>query len=134
MDLSEASTTVFLAAVLFALGYFAVFAYQVKLAFKKRLFKCGKCGNCCRLRIIEITKDDVDRLKKAGLRNFYEKKSGEYWMKRKNGRCIFLKDDLCSIHKIRPQICRDFPFFKKFGLEYCRTVSFCPSVEELKNA
>jgi Fe-S-cluster containining protein len=30
--------------------------------------------------------------------------------KMENGDCIFLKDDLCMIHAIRPIVCRSFPF------------------------
>jgi Fe-S-cluster containining protein len=30
--------------------------------------------------------------------------------KMENGDCIFLKDDLCMVHAIRPIVCRSFPF------------------------
>lgn len=30
--------------------------------------------------------------------------------KMENGDCIFLKDDQCMIHPIRPMVCRSFPF------------------------
>lgn len=33
-----------------------------------------------------------------------------YMMKKEGGRCIFLRDDLCSIYDIRPIICRFYPF------------------------
>jgi Fe-S-cluster containining protein len=38
--------------------------------------------------------------------------------KMKNGDCIFLKDDLCMIHAIRPLACKSFPFtFSRHGDE-----------------
>ena len=30
--------------------------------------------------------------------------------KMENGDCIFLKDDLCMIHPVRPLVCKSFPF------------------------
>ena len=33
-----------------------------------------------------------------------------YRMRKKGGRCIFLRDNLCSIYEIRPIICRFYPF------------------------
>ncbi len=30
--------------------------------------------------------------------------------KTENGKCIFLKDNLCSIYEVRPLVCRVYPF------------------------
>jgi Fe-S-cluster containining protein len=30
--------------------------------------------------------------------------------KMENGDCVFLKDDLCMIHPVRPLVCKSFPF------------------------
>lgn len=30
--------------------------------------------------------------------------------KMENGECVFLKDDECMIHSVRPMVCRSFPF------------------------
>jgi len=135
MDYADITIALSMLAIFFSIGAILMFFYQVKLGFKKNLFACTMCGNCCRLRIIQITEEDIKRMEKEGLKDFHVKSGNEYWMRRENGRCVYLKDDKCSIHKIRPQICRNFPFFKRFGLEYCRAVSFCPAVEKLrKNA
>jgi Fe-S-cluster containining protein len=60
--------------------------------------------------------------------------------KLENGDCVFLKDDLCMIHPIRPMVCMSFPFvFKdtdnelKWGLsamkEICPGLGTGPEVE-----
>ena len=120
------------------LGYFIgainllMFAHSVRIARHRDRFECKMCGNCCRLRIISLTDEDIKRLSEHGHTDFYVKKGNEYWMKRVKGRCIFLKDDLCSIYEIRPEICRNFPFFKMYGITYCRRLSYCPALEELE--
>ena len=134
MDLFDVLRAMVVLLAFYCLGWVIVFISRVKLGLKEPLFKCQMCGTCCRLRLISITNEDAERIKAAGHSNFTEKVKNENMMKRDKGRCVFLKDDKCSIHEIRPQICRDFPFFKKFGLTYCRAVSYCPAIEELKNA
>lgn len=119
----------------FSLGWLSVFASRVRLASKKDRFKCMMCGNCCRLRFIHLTKDDVERIQSRGHRDFYDTVGGERMLKRSRGRCMFVgKDDSCSIYELRPEVCRKFPFFRMFGLNYCRAVSYCPGVEAMKDA
>ncbi len=33
-----------------------------------------------------------------------------YLMRKEDGRCVFLRDNLCSIYELRPVICRFYPF------------------------
>ena len=82
--------------------------------------------------MIPVTEDDVKRLEAAGYKDFTEY-HGELCMKRVKGRCVFLVDDKCSVHEHRPQVCRNFPFFKIYGVGYAAKASFCPSMEKLKN-
>lgn len=49
------------------------------------MFKCNKCGQCCR------------NLNKSDLYND---------LNRGDGVCRFLKKNLCSIYETRPQLCR----------------------------
>ena len=60
--------------------------------------------------------------------------------KLENGDCVFLKDDLCMIHAIRPAVCMSFPFVfldkgdeKTWGLsarkEICPGLGSGPEVE-----
>ena len=119
--------------LMFCIGYLIGFLFKVRLGLKKNSFVCAQCGNCCRLRFIELNKEDIERIKSAGHKDFYDKIKNEFMLKRNKGRCVFLNNnDSCSIYEIRPQVCRDFPFFKTFGLTYCQTGSYCPGIEKLK--
>jgi Fe-S-cluster containining protein len=46
---------------------------------------------------------------------------------KENGSCIYLEENKCSIHKIRPQVCRDF---------FCgsKLKKFKKMIEDIKNA
>lgn len=79
--------------------------------------KCEQCGVCCKLFLINLNEDEYysgiyktinsdfgpcisyDEVEKFGL-NFLEQN--------KDGSCIYLKGKGCSIHSVRPQVCRDF--------------------------
>ncbi|MDD5112063.1 MAG: YkgJ family cysteine cluster protein [Candidatus Altiarchaeota archaeon] len=119
--------------LLFSAGVLSVFIQGARLARKKNTFSCEQCGNCCRLRTIQLSKDDITRMEKGGLQNFYETAGGEARIKRIKGRCVFLDaGGSCSVYDIRPEVCRRFPFFTLFGIPYCRHASFCPGVENLQ--
>lgn len=96
----------------------------LSLGKRKESLKCTLCGNCCRFRIIALDGRDIKRIEEAGHRGFV-KKSGSS-MKMDNGKCFFLKDDKCSIYDIRPQVCRDFPFSKVFGMDFAKAGLYCP--------
>ena len=98
---------------------------------RKGDFKCKGCGNCCRFRVTPLLAEDVKRLEAAGYRDFTANVKGELSTKRVGGRCIFLKDDRCTAYEHRPTVCREFPFFKEYGIGYGRRLSFCPAMEEL---
>jgi Fe-S-cluster containining protein len=95
-------------------------------------FKCTLCGNCCRLRVISLTKDDVKRLEAAGYRDFASEK-GELRLRRVTGLCVLLKNDKCTVYEHRPRVCREFPFFRVYGMGYTERASFCPALEELRD-
>ena len=135
MDALSVAISLAVIALFFSAGFLAVFISGVTLARKKGKFACAQCGNCCRLRFIQLSPGDIKRMEDGGLRDFYEPVGKEFRLKRKNGRCIFLKPDgTCSIYMLRPEVCRRFPFFTLLGIPYCRPASFCPGVEGLKNA
>ncbi len=51
-----------------------------------------------------------------------------------NGACIFLKDNLCVVHEVKPTQCRTWPFWEE-NLESKATwqsevVDFCPGASE----
>ena len=91
----------------------------------RKNFKCDRyCGECCKKMIVRVSKKDIERIKKLGYKeeDFVVQDifnpNRKNLQKKKNGWCIFLKKDnnrkyWCSIHKSRPKICRDYPFFGK---------------------
>jgi Fe-S-cluster containining protein len=131
MNLLEVSAAIAIILAFYCLGWVFVFVSRILLGRKRNKFSCQQCGNCCRLRFIPILQSDIDRMASAGHKDFYEKKGREFAMKRKKGRCMFLKNDSCSIYLVRPDVCREFPFFKQWGIPYCRAVSYCPAIEAM---
>lgn len=86
-------------------------------------FKCQRCAICCgdtkdRVRSILLLKLEAKRISQKtlkGVDEFAEKIEGcepyAYRMKKtKDGKCIFLEGNLCTIYQTRPLICVFYPF------------------------
>jgi Fe-S-cluster containining protein len=122
--------------ILFAFAFLAVavnarsWRRSMGLYQRRRDFRCRMCGNCCRFRVTPLRAEDVRRLEQAGYRDFTAEK-GELSLRRVNGRCVFLEGDSCTVYEVRPQVCREFPFFKVYGVGYAQSFSICPALEEL---
>jgi len=78
-------------------------------------FKCQKTGNCCREYYAIFTEDDVTRISKFLDLTSIEFKD-KYITVADTGinvindlPCAFLKDNLCSIHEVKPEVCRIHP-------------------------
>lgn len=79
--------------------------------------KCRQCGICCQLFLINLDKAEY----KSGK---YQTMFGEFGMvknfsetqkyglnllaQKKDGSCIYLKNNSCKIHTDRPSVCRKF--------------------------
>lgn len=77
----------------------------------RRKFKCIRCGKCCSFRI-NLPKEDIERIRKAGYKDFLEKNNR---LKKVNGYCIFMNLDngitSCKLeNSAKPKICRNFPY------------------------
>ena len=90
---------------------------------KKVRFRCEKCALCCgdtedrvrRILLLEIEAKGISQKTHRSVNDFAEKLNGFgpyiYTMKKtEDGKCVFLKDDLCTIYHTRPLICRFYPF------------------------
>jgi hypothetical protein len=107
-------------------------------------FKCERCALCCgdarnRVRSILLLKIETDYISRKTSKSpdeFAEKVEGfepyTYRMKKTNdGKCVFLKDNSCSIYETRPLICRFYPFQLKnirtdrYAFEY---TTECPGI------
>ena len=108
-------------------------------------FECQGSGNCCVSRdsygFVYLSPDDLKRFAKdfnISIKMFKEKycqiTDGFIHLIEKNnlnGKCIFLKDNKCSIYKSRPSQCRTWPFWpenmnsKTWNKEI---INFCPGI------
>ncbi|HMK94238.1 MAG TPA: YkgJ family cysteine cluster protein [Candidatus Limnocylindrales bacterium] len=101
------------------------FAYPVNLR-----FKCNRCGLCCgdtkqKTRRILLLETEAEKIASQTCRpttDFSGKISDNepyvYEMKKSGeGKCVFLKDNQCSIYPSRPLICRCYPFELKFDVD-----------------
>jgi Fe-S-cluster containining protein len=120
---------------------------KIVLSFKypKRLrFVCERCAICCgdteeRNRSVLLLQIEAQRISKKILKqvgDFAEKVGGSepyvYRIKKNgDGRCVFLRDNSCSIYEMRPLICKFYPFQltssenDKLVFDY---TSECPSI------
>jgi Fe-S-cluster containining protein len=88
---------------------------------------CNSCGTCCTYEIL-ITLADIDRASK-GLKIKPEKFMRIYLKrelsitydlyllaKKEENKCPFIdEDNLCMIHKFKPDVCRNFQCLKSYG-------------------
>ena len=108
---------------------------------------CTACGNCCKSLMINVTKDEADKLAEhlqmniAALKKKYIEESQQGQMVINKIPCHFLEGTKCSIYENRFAECREFPHLHKnnftsrlFGIMMYYAV--CPIifnvVEELK--
>ena len=84
------------------------------------LFKCALCGDCCKgYGGTYVTREDIEAISRyigSDPRKFvpdYCQMSGERPLLAQgaDGYCIFW-DKLCTIHPVKPLMCRQWPFLK----------------------
>ncbi|MGQ9530437.1 MAG: YkgJ family cysteine cluster protein [Candidatus Bathycorpusculaceae bacterium] len=105
-------------------------------------FTCERCAICCgdteeRSRTILLLKVEAQQISKETskrIEEFAEKIEASqpyvYQMRKTEGKCVFLKGNLCSIYRIRPLICRFYPFrlnTKNGKFEFTYT-NECPNI------
>jgi len=101
---------------------------------------CGKCGgHCCSYGGTTATKEEVDKIVQAGFDNHFEKLSDDVFITKwgGNGVCPYLKNKACSIHPVRPTLCKCFPVLmlneNDFYLQHCPLLPHI-SKEEIENS
>jgi Fe-S-cluster containining protein len=79
--------------------------------------ECDQCGVCCKLFLINLTEKEYKSRKyktqfeKFGLVNDFEEAEmcgANIITQKKDGSCIYQKDNKCSIHAKRPEACKSF--------------------------
>jgi Fe-S-cluster containining protein len=105
-------------------------------------YECQKCGLCCgdtkthKRHILLLTKEaqQISKTLSKPTKTFAKKTKKHlpyaYEMKKtkKEGKCVFLKNNLCTIYPQRPLICRFYPFELK-QTENSNTHTFIPTTE-----
>ncbi len=78
---------------------------------------CIQCGVCCKLFLINLTEEEYKSKKyKTQFDDFElvddfeeaEMTGANIISQKEDGTCIYQEDNRCSIHKTRPQSCRNF--------------------------
>jgi len=109
-------------------------------------FHCIKCGLCCgdtkeRSRHVLLLLEEAEEIAAVTSKPVSVfasivdgKEPYTYEMKKtKNGICVFLADNLCTIYSLRPLICRFYPFelrkgeSERYQFSYTRE---CPGIEK----
>jgi Fe-S-cluster containining protein len=79
--------------------------------------ECKLSGVCCRLFFINLTEEEYKSKKfKTQFEEFgfvedfdeAQEYGANVLSKKEDGSCVYLKENKCSIHSIRPNACRDF--------------------------
>jgi len=79
--------------------------------------KCYQSGVCCKLFFINLTEEEYKsgryktQFEEFGMVEDFDEaqESGANILEQQeDGSCIYFKEGQCSIHKTRPQACRDF--------------------------
>jgi Fe-S-cluster containining protein len=93
----------------------SIFSF-LKEIFRKKQTKCHRCGKCCQ----QIYIYDLDKNILVNEADFYEIKDSNYFyknltLKGKNSAgeiyfsCNLLINNKCSVYKLRPKVCVDYP-------------------------
>jgi Fe-S-cluster containining protein len=109
-------------------------------------FQCTKCGICCgdtkqKTRHILLLKTETEQIATATSQPISQfttkiKKKAPYsyeMKKTKDGKCIFLKNNRCTIYAARPLICRFYPFELKITHSGKHTFLYtteCPGINK----
>ena len=104
------------------------------------LFKCKQCGECCRgYGGAYVLSEDITAISeylKVDEKTFVERycrMSGNRPLlaQGENGFCVFFKEDLCTIHPVKPKMCKAWPFIEavlKDAANWHIMAGFCPGM------
>jgi uncharacterized protein len=91
-----------------------------------KTFKCETCGECCIKYIVKLSKQDIEKIKKLGYSEFFERDEhiSSFVLKKNDNGCVFLdKDSSCKIYNDRPSVCKMYPFMGE-DVSSCKPVTF----------
>lgn len=87
-----------------------------------------RCSKCCHGTEMRLTRDDIERIKRHGFddKEFVVNVEGYKQLRNRDGRCVFLKGDDCSIYPSRPKGCRLYPLIYDCSKGKVVLDEFCP--------
>jgi uncharacterized protein len=104
------------------------------------LFTCKKCGECCRgYGGTYVSGEDIQAMAEylhvdeSGFVARYCSLSGNRTLiaQGENGFCVFFREDLCTIHPVKPKMCKAWPFIEpvlKDAANWHIMAGFCPGI------
>ncbi len=111
---------------------------------RKLRFQCERCAKCCgdtpkknrSIMLLDVEAKRISQKTKLSYREFLEETatSGSYRHRMKKdglGKCLFLRDSVCTIYDARPLVCVFYPFELSHDEKGAYTFSFtdeCPNV------
>jgi len=96
--------------------------------------KAHNCVICCTETRMPLSRSDIERISRQGYRfkDFVVKRKRERRLKNRNGRCVFLGDDGCTIYSFRPEGCRLYPLVYNENNKKAVIHDLCPFGHEFK--
>ncbi len=106
-------------------------------------FKCIRCGICCgdtadKIRHVLVLRNELEKIIQSTnqeMSEFAHKINNclpyEFELNKTNKKCIFLKENQCTIYEIRPMICRFYPFELSLSTNNLHKFNFtkeCPGI------
>jgi Fe-S-cluster containining protein len=100
-------------------------------------FECTQCGQCCTGASGQVLVSAEEILTIEGVTGWpshtflRDVPDGKSLTERANGDCVFFRNQRCSIHAVKPQQCRTFPFwFKNLRNEdaWQKTIEECEGI------
>ncbi len=79
-------------------------------------YRCGRCGKCCRGKLIQVNPYEVGRLARCLQQSttqfrtaWTDAGAGNYLRRNPDGTCVFLTPAGCGVYADRPLVCRIYP-------------------------
>ncbi|MEN8906237.1 MAG: YkgJ family cysteine cluster protein [Clostridiales bacterium] len=104
-------------------------------------YDCSKCGNCCKMIVSYFDESEIKvasenlKISVDDFKKIYLKKTTDGYIMNKKP-CLFWEDSKCTIYKIRPENCREYPYTDKEEIwsrliNLVENSSVCPIVFEI---
>lgn len=103
------------------------------------IFKCRKCGDCCRgYGGTFVTEKEIEEIAgyihtdpKTFLENYCRISGGKPVLTQGKDRYCIFWDKLCTIHPVKPHMCKNWPFLKSVLVDVNNwniMASLCPGI------